>query len=132
MSILEFDCNLQCLSGWCSLSIRPTLGLREKEISLFPLSQVQFNLLFELAFSIIYDTVLNKEIPRGVNRNNLQTQRLMIASIYFMLKYHKQLTLRPFWVGLRDSHKGRWRLRLKSIKLNNFHCLPFPEENHTI
>ena len=119
MSILEFDCNLQCLSGWCNLSVRPTLGLREKEISLFPLPQKSLTcclnlqrskkVLTEGALSIIYKgTVLNKEIPRGVNRNNLQTQRLMIANIklYFVLQYHKQLTLRLFWVGLKaGGHK---------------------------
>ena len=37
-------------------------------------------------------TALNKEIPRGVNRSDLQAHRLMLANInfYFMLKYHSK------------------------------------------
>ena len=37
-------------------------------------------------------TALNKEIPHGVNRSDLQAHRLMLANInfYFMLKYHSK------------------------------------------
>ena len=36
-------------------------------------------------------TVLNKEIPHGVNRSDLQAHRLALANInfYFMLKYRQ-------------------------------------------
>ena len=46
-------------------------------------------MLTEREFSI--GTVLDKEIPCGVNRSDLQAHRLVLTNInfYFMLKYHR-------------------------------------------